>query len=205
MPGSTSKLIQDLNSVPAIVGALGINIAEAQKALNLDYMDNLERLMAMTRSLLAPRDANDQAVELTDDQRNVMVKLVTELAPSRYQFSETTLNVKMDLGQAMDVGGGGSFSGTFGAVAVNASMTVGFGYDYRAAAEVKTVLHAIPASKEVMTELLTRAETLSDKVLTLPEGAAIDQELVNKSHDILGKLVGQEVSKPEEASEQATE
>lgn len=197
MPGSTSKLIKDLNSVPAIVGALGTNIAEAQKALNLDYLDNLERLLGIAKSMLAPTTPDGEALDASE-HATLIQELITQLAPSRYQFSETTLDVKLDLAQTMDLGGSAQFSAGFGAIAVSAALTVGYGFDYRAAAEVRTVLHAVPASDAVMTALLNRAAALDARVLTLPPGATIDQALVDKSHAILSKLLGADVKKPEE-------
>lgn len=202
MAGVTSKLVRDLNSVPAIVGALGLNIAEAQKAFNLDYMDNLERLLGLIKSMLNPTPAGGGGQALPVDEHIEFIQnLLTQLAPSRYQFTETTLNVKMDLAQTMDLGGSAEFSATFGAVAVNAALTVGFGYDYRAAAEVRAVLHAIPPSKEVMSALMNRAATLDNRVLDLPAGAQIDKEIVEKSHAILSKLLGADVSVPKQPVE----
>jgi hypothetical protein len=202
MAGAASKLVQDLNSVPAIVGALGVNISEAQKAFNLDYMDNLERLLGLIKSMLEPTAAGgEERTVSVGDNATIVKELLMQLAPSRYQFTETTLDVKMDLGQTMDVVGTGGFSAGFSAVAVNAAMTVGFGYDYRAAAEVRTVLHAIPASKDVMTALLNRAGALDSRVLQLPTGAQVDKEIVDKTHAILSKLVGTDVQTPEQPVE----
>lgn len=192
MPGTTSKLVRDLNSVPAIIGALGLNVAEAQKAFNLDYMENLERLLGLIKSVYDAKDAQGAAVD-TGDASKAINELLLQLAPSRYQFTETTLDVKMDLAQTMDMGGSAGFSAGFGAVAVNAAMTIGFGYDYRAAAQVRTVLHAIPASKDVMTALLARGKELDARVLNLPNGAVVDKEIVNKAHDVVSKLIGKEV------------
>ena len=46
------------------------------------------------------------------------------------------------------------------AVALNAAMAVGFGYDYRAAARITCKLHALPAGKDLASELLTRVGTI---------------------------------------------
>ena len=108
------------------------------------------------------------------------------MAPSRYQFTETTLTVKMDLGQSMQLGGTLGLGGSIGAVALNAAIIVGYGYDYRAAAEVRTVLHAIPAETDTFKTLLARAKELSDDVLTLPPG--IDLTLAEKSRELIEKI-----------------
>lgn len=181
-----SKLINDLSNVPSIIGALGIDIAEAQKALNLDYLDNLERLLAILESLLHPRKEDGTEVSLNEENRKVVAELVKQLAPSRYQFTETTLAVKLDLAQTLDA----SFAAGVNATTVTAAMAVGFGYDYRAAAEVKTVLHAIPASEQTLATLLARAEKVNDKMLTLPDAKKVDKAIIEKSHETVAKLLG---------------
>ena len=52
MADTVSNLIKDLSTVPTIVGGLGLSIAAAQKAFNLDYLENIERLLAMTKKLM---------------------------------------------------------------------------------------------------------------------------------------------------------
>ena len=192
MAGTASKLIKDLNDVPSIVASLGLAVAEAQKAFNLDYLENVERLLGLIRSVLAPQAAKGELGDL-EKQRLAeaeasLKSLLAELAPSRYQFTETTLAVKLDLAQTMNLAAESGFSAALGAVAVNASMTVGYGYDYRAAAEVRTVLHAIPADRSVTDALLGRAEDLSDKALVLPPAAAVDQAIVEKTHELVTKM-----------------
>lgn len=187
--------------MPSIVGGLGLSIAEAQKAFNLDYLNNLERLLGLVKSLMDAKDSGDKAVDLGETQKFVS-DMLTQLAPSRYQFTETTLKVKMDLSQTMDLGGSAGFGAALGAVAINAAMTVGYGYDYRAAAEVQTVLHAIPASEQTMGTLLARAKEISDKALTLPAGAQVDKDLIDKSHELVSKMLGTDTKAPETPVEQ---
>ena len=194
--GKASKLVQDLSNVPSIVGSLGLAVAEAQKAFNLDYMDNIERLLALIKSLLDAKDAGGASVDLGEHAGFVKMML-NELAPSRYQFTETTLDVRMDLAQTMDLGASAGFSAGIGAIALNASVTVGYGYDYRAAASVKTVLHAIPADKAAFNSLLGRAKELDAKVLELPAGATVDAEIVKSAVDLTNKMVGSEIKAPE--------
>lgn len=208
MTNKASKLIQDLSSVPGIVGGLGLSIAEAQKAFNLDYMDNIERLLGLTKALLDPKVEKAQGAptpeekaalkKSSEENAAVLESILKQLAPSRYQFTETTLAVKLDLAQTMDLGASGGFSVGMGAVAVNAAMTVGYGYDYRAAAEVRTVIHAIPSDQTTMNTLLGRAEKLSDKALELPAGATVDKEIVNKAHSLTEKILDKDIKKPEE-------
>ena len=160
-------------------------------------------MLAISQSLFHPKEEQgNKDVPLSEENRKAVTDLVTQLAPSRYQFTETHLTVKLDLAQTLDVGAEGAFTAGVGAVAVSAAMTVGFGYDYRAAAEVKTVLHAIPANAQTLSTLLSRAGTVNDKVLTLPPSKDSDAALIDKSHEIVGKLVGAEkLKKPEEKAE----
>jgi hypothetical protein len=198
---AASALIKDLNHVPNIVGALGLSIAAAQRALDANYLDGVERILAMTKMMLAPAKADGTALtnaETTalNDARATINEMLTLLAPSRYQYTETTLTVKLDLAQSLSANVGLGIG--LPAVGVNATLTAAFGLDYRAAAECKTVIHAVPISATVMNTLLTRAATLNDKALTLPDLPEIDQKLFDQADRILGKMTGlPEVKKPE--------
>ena len=63
MPNGTkaSKLVGDLASVSEIVGALGLSIAAAQKAFNLDYLDSVERLLFLVKMLLGGKKVDAEA------------------------------------------------------------------------------------------------------------------------------------------------
>lgn len=199
----TSKLIDDLSHVPNIIGGLGLSIAAAQKALNSDYLDSMERIIAMTKMLLGgvkapaapggePQGASDDEQAKIDGMKEVLRGLITAAAPARYQFTETTLSVKLDLAQSMDVAGSASLGVGFGAVAVNAALSVGYSYDYRAAAECRTVLHAITADSNatVFNALLDRAKSISNTALALPERSKVDQGILDKQGTLLQKLTG---------------
>ena len=198
MPGKASKLVNDLSNIPEIVGALGLSISEAQKAFNLDYLDNIERLLGMAKSLSnVPDNLSDEEKQKIEEFRGDVTEMLKMLAPPRYQFTETTLAVRLDLAQTMDFSGTAGFSVGYGGVALNAAMTVGYGYDYRAAAEVRTTLHAESADKTTFKILLGRAAKFSEKALQLPEGAAIDKDLLDKTYAIVEKLTGVEREKPD--------
>ena len=134
-----SQLIQDLSNVPNIISSLGLGIAAAQKAFNIDYLNGLERLLAMAKMIHGEED-NANADKFSD----LFMNLVTTAAPQRYQFTETTLAVRMDLSQSIQRGTTAKLGMSVGAVTLNAAMTEGFSSNYRAAAEVKTVLQARP-------------------------------------------------------------
>lgn len=194
-----SKLIKDLEHVPEIVGSLGLSIADAQRALNVDYLDGLQRVIAFTKSLLddpavkpaagANPDSEDEKKKA--DYRGFLQAMLKQLAPSRYQFSETTLTVRLNLAQRLDVGAQAGIGIGVGAVAVNASMALAYGFDYQAAAECRTVLHAYPADGNVMDKLLARAATLNDKALTLPERHATDAALIEKANGVFTQMFGE--------------
>jgi hypothetical protein len=183
-----SKLIKDLNNVPSIIGGLGLSIAAAQKAMNADYLDGLERVVAITRSLLGGADGDKK--NNVDEFRTFVQDMIAAAAPARYQFTETTLTVKMDLAQSMDLAGSVGLGVGFGAVSVNAAMTVGYGYDYRAAAECRTVLQAAPPSAEALGKLFDRAAAINDKALVLPDRSPVDQAILDKQAAIFEKLTG---------------
>src|ERR1051326_8660313 len=90
---SASALIKDLEHVPEIVAGLGLSIASAQHALNVDYLESVERIVAMTKSLLG------DAALTNADSREFLEALIKQLAPSRYQFTETMLAVRLNLAQ----------------------------------------------------------------------------------------------------------
>lgn len=209
MAGKASMLVKDLTNVPSIVGGLGLSVAEAQKAFNLDYIENIERLVALAKVILGeqkqgadgpePLDAAEK--KSLDDVRAVFEDLLRAAAPPQYQFTETTLAVRMDLAQSMDVGGSAGFGVNLGAVAVNAALTLGYSYDYRAAAEVKTVLHATKLNAQVTDQLLKRAATVNDKVLELPARSEVDKAYMDKSAELFEKVVGKPAPKVEETPE----
>lgn len=190
---AASTLIKDLQHVPEIIAGLGLSISAAQSALNLDYLNAVERIIAMAKSFLGSDGANPPA----QDDRDFIKALLQQLAPSRYQFTETTLSVRLNLAQRMDFAGEVGLGVGYGAVAVNASFAMAYGFDYQAAAECRTVLHAYPADGNVMDKLLARAKELSAEALKLPERHEHEQKLMDKAADIYKMLSGNEAKKIE--------
>lgn len=168
-----SKLTNDLSKVANIVGELGLSIAKAQKVFNLDYMENIQVLLAEIKKLLGTETDVDKIKPVLQD-------LLKAMAPSRYQYTQTTLDVKLDLAQSFDFKGTVGASGGFGAVAINAAFTIGYGYDYRAAAQCRTVINAIPADQTVFQPLMENAKELSTHVQTLPTSKDEHDEAITK-------------------------
>ncbi len=188
----TSQLIRDLDSVPAIVGNLGLSIAGAQKAFNLEYLESLERLLPLIKSLLGSK-------KLNDDDRTFLKALLMQLAPASYQYTETSLVVRLDLARSERSSVAAKLGVGTGAVTLSAGMTAAYGLDYRAAAEVRTVIHARSLEEGAMEALLKRAKALADSPLELPEGTPrIDQEIVNSAKSLADKVGAVEVPESEE-------
>jgi len=192
-----SDLIKDLSNVPNIIGGLGLSMAAAQKAFDVDYLDSIERILALIKIMLGGKkaDAQGNPIDLDDKEKEslaataqVIQELLTKLAPSRYQFTETTLNVKLDLAQSLQIGGTVGLGFGVGAISLSAAFSIAYSFDYRAAAECRTVIHAYPADQAVFTALLGRADKLSDKALELPPRSAVDKLLFEKSSELLQKL-----------------
>lgn len=198
-PKHASDLIKDLSNVPNIIGGLGISIANAQKLFDAEYLDSIARILALISMMLGgKKDGGDgKPVDLSDaekasltDMAQFIKEMLTKLAPSRYQFTETSLVVKLDLAQSLQVGGTVGVGFGVGAVSLSAAFTIAYSYDYRAAAECRTVIHAYPPDQAVFTALLGRAEKLSEKALELPPQTDVDKLLFEKNSELLTKLTG---------------
>ena len=184
MASKTSQLIGDLRTVPSIVGSLGLSIAEAQKAFNLDYLESLGQLVTMIRSILGVKT-------LDAESRTFLESMLTRLAPPSYQFTETTLDVRLDLAQSQRVGGQGEVGGTLGAVTVSASVAAAYGLDYRAAAHCRTVIQARSLDPAAMTALFGRVKELDAQKLELPaDTPRIDKEIFQAAQGVAKQLGG---------------
>ena len=186
------RLTGQLYHLPAIVGRLGISIATAQKALNVEYLDSLQRLLRLVKDTVGhasvPVDPNSKNDKPEDALAAGVLALVRELAPSRYQFTETTIDFSADLAETLSKTVAGGIGAGFGAIVVNAAFSRGFRYDYRAAARITSVLHAIPASAELRTALLSRAKEIRDDKLGLPGVKEIDATMTNQVGSIINAL-----------------
>lgn len=184
MSSQPSQLIQDLSNVPNIISSLGLGIAGAQKAFNLEYLNGLERLLAMAKMIHGEDNEN------ADKFKDLFMNLIQTAAPHRYQFTETTLAVRMDLSQSTQRGTSAKLGVSVGAVALNAAMTEGFSSNYRAAAEVKTVLQAIPFDPAQIATLVANANDLNNKVLDMPAQSAVDKAYMDKSAELFESVTG---------------
>lgn len=196
-PKQANELVQSLTSVPNIVGGLGLSVAAAQKAFTLEYMEAVERILVMSQALMPParpevagnEDEAKAVAERHEAAASVFRNLLMAMAPSRYQFTQTTVKVKMDLAQTMSMGANVGLGVNIGAVAVNASLSIGFGYDYRAAAEVTAVIDAIPPDRQVFQTLMENARQFRGESQELPERTVVDRSIQDKALEIYKRTV----------------
>src|SRR4030095_13579054 len=87
------KHYDSLHSVAKLVGDLALSISEAQGRLDTEYMKNLRDFAQTFHTLLKDSPAGAP----TSDQ---YIGLFRAMAPSRYQFTETTIEVRADLQMA---------------------------------------------------------------------------------------------------------
>jgi hypothetical protein len=119
----------------------------------------MKALLQIVGSLYRDKDGN-ATVPPAD-----LISLFKAMGPTRYQFTETVVEIRADMqlttGSQFTVGVSAPF-----AVAVNASYTRRTASDYRASALIRTVLHAVSADPGVMQTLLNAAATVKTE---LPE------------------------------------
>lgn len=192
---SMDRLTGQLNFLPAIIGKMGLSIAEAQKEFNADYVTNVAKLVALiSRTLPKAQNAVDaeSAPQAEDvDQRVTAVwELLKSIAPPRYQFTETTIEFRADLAETKDVNvQAGLGAGMYG-VTVNAGLTLGFGYDYRSAAQITAVIHAREAGMSLADALLARAKEIDATQLDLPSLSAVEKDQWDATANIVNALFG---------------
>lgn len=185
---SADRLTSQLYHLPAIIGRLGLSVANAQSALNADYTENVKQLIAAIKDLVPAAEG-----DTSGNARTAIDGLLKQLAPSRYQFTETTLDFSADLAESLDVAGSIGLGAGFGAVVINAGVSLGYGRDYRAAARVTTTLHAIPADNTLTDKFLGQADKRRADGVTLPPRTQVDTAVNNNLRDIVAMSGGKEL------------
>jgi len=189
---SLDRLTGQLYHLPSIIARMGLSVANAQKAFDANYVENIQKLLGMINHTLGdlpegatPDDARLAAVE----------RLLEALAPSRYQFTETTLEFSADLAETLDVGAQAGLGFGTPAITVNAALTIGYGYDYRAAARVTAKLHAIPTDPETAKALIARSQEIDETRLDLPERSQIDDKIWDGVGAVYNALTKKDVAR----------
>lgn len=154
-----NELTSQMDTLPGIIGRLGINIATAQKELDRNFVDNIIALSRLIKSTVGTADNTTP-----DEVMQLMSELLKSIAPSRYQFTETSFDLKIDLSESSRSATAGSGSIDLKAIALSAAMSRAYGYDYQAAARVSCVIHARPVGEAISSTLLERAQSLNTSV-----------------------------------------
>jgi hypothetical protein len=192
------RLTGQLYHLPGIIGNLGISVANAQKALNSDYIRNVQLVLDMISKMLENQsDSPPESLEMVKE-------LLKQLAPSRYQFTETTLEFYADLSERQERMLQGALGGGFAGVTISAGYARAFGYDYRAAARVRAVLHALPANDATFQTLINQAKSIKMEAADLPKRYEIEKEIFNGLAAItnaVSKVSDDKKVKPVEVSE----
>lgn len=158
---STSTPFDDfynnLQTLPKLISDLALSVAEAQRRMDVNYMNDLTAFMKIVSSMYHGESGAGPVTPPTDQ----VIALFKTMMPSRYQFTETVVEVRADL--QMTTGSEFTAGGSLGinvpvAVTVNASYTKRTATDYQASALVRTVINAVPADPGVTQSLLTAAQ-----------------------------------------------
>jgi hypothetical protein len=175
-------LINDLTKVPNIIADLGLGIANAQKQMNSGYLDALRILVAQVASIT-------KGLPEGPDTAKFVSELLMNLAPPRYQFTQTELNVKLDLSQSIDVSVQAGIGFGLGAFVVNAA----------AAGSRRTTRRRMPYrhschpstgdNKALFDALIKRATELDGASLTLPARSEFDDRQLDAPNSLM-KMLG---------------
>ena len=157
------KFFNSFETLPGLIRNLALSVSQAQTELDRNYVESLAQFTDIINTALAGKDT-----QLAAEQYKTLFQAI---APSRYQFTETVVEVRADLQASSETsfsldGNVGINAGIF-AVAVNASYAKRSNTDYRAAALIRTVLNAIPADPTLVDKLLPRGGEEAPSV-TLP-------------------------------------
>ena len=185
---AADRMTSQLMYLPAMIGRMGINIAEAQKALNTDYIETLHKVFSVLREY---SHADDGTVN--EELAAQLEKLLPALAPSRYQFTEATIAFSADLAETTDLGLNASIGGGMGGITIGAGLSLAYGYDYRAAARITAKLNGFSLDETQQKALLNRAKEVHADKGTLPTHTRVDKDVINAARAALEALSGSDV------------
>lgn len=156
-----------LQTLPKLLGNLALDIAEAQRLLDQNYIESLAAFTKIIAGLGKDKEA--------------YLSLFKAIAPSRYQFTETSIEVRADLQTAssseLGIGAKVGITTAVFAVNVNFSYVKRSASDYQAAAVIRSVLHAIPADPGVLEKLLSQIGPPPSATLLDPRYKALQEAL----------------------------
>jgi hypothetical protein len=144
----------NLQTLPKLISDLALSVSEAQRRMDINYIQDLTAFLKLISSFYKAEGGQPPP------QPDQLLSLFKAMMPSRYQFTETVVEVRADLQMTTGTqftGGGSLGINVPVAVTVNASYTKRSATDHRASALIRTVLNAVPADPGVMQSLLTAA------------------------------------------------
>ena len=163
------------------IAALGDNPTEQEK--------EAARASAKTQAdAFLDSPAADPAAR--DQSLNLMLK---SFAPSLYQFTESTLDFSADFSQTSNTAISAGFGGGLFGFTISAGLSMAYGYDYRAAGRITSVLHAIRPDTQMGEKLLERSKAIIDTKPTLPGVKAVDAVFLTEAVKAFEKMTGIEV------------
>jgi hypothetical protein len=153
-----SEFYDSLETLPKLISDIALSVAAAQRRLDQDYVESLTAMAGIFSDLM-----KTDASKVSD-----FAAFFKAMGPSRYQFTETAVEVHADLQMTTmsqtQIGAKVGFNAPV-AVSVNAAYTRRNAYDSRAAATIRTVLNAIPSESSLMAQLLERGGSPPTAVL----------------------------------------
>jgi hypothetical protein len=156
------KLYSGLQTLPGLIGDLALSVATAQQRLDQSYIESLADFTRMVKEITTAKgkDNNTTTTTPADEFR----ELFKAIAPSRYQFTETVIEVRADLQMAsssqLELGASVGIKRPVFAATVNVSYLKRTASDYRAAA----------TDSNLMEQLLARGGNAPSA--TLPENSS---------------------------------
>ena len=146
---SLNDFYDSLQSLPRLISDLALSIAEAQRRVDESYVKSLNDLSTIIASQ-----------GLTPDGLPAVRDFLQTLFPARYQIAQTEVEVHADLRMAseteMGVTGNVGIKTGILAAAIGAAYARRYGYDYQAAARIRTVFETHPADSQITSALLDR-------------------------------------------------
>ncbi|MCW8138779.1 MAG: hypothetical protein KIT58_07730 [Planctomycetota bacterium] len=165
-------------TLPGIISQMGMSIAQAQALFNKDYLQNIAGLMGLAERTMnasaARADGEPGTKPAAEASVEMMLNILKQLAPPRYQFTETHLEFSADLVQSKEMVFSGGLSAGYAGVALTAALTYGSRQDYRAAARIRTTLHAVPTSTAAFDTLLARVGSIQPMPLGEIQGVNLE-------------------------------
>jgi hypothetical protein len=160
MPSQTiEQFYQDFETLPKLISSLALGIADAQTRLDQAYLEALGKLAQIAGELKGGQIDLGQFADL-----------FKAMGPSRYQFTETVVDVRADLrmstGSEFSIGGSLGLKTPMFAVAVNASYLQRTAADFQASAVIHCVINAVSSDPNIMQTLLNAAPKLEPGTLT---------------------------------------